>query len=105
MSGGSGKRGSMITEKTRARAEALNPRERRRLRRNLIMWEGRLERAIDSLNYQREERALPKKDRMGEKSAATCDKYIKYAEEGVEECRAKLRKAKDEVNAALGTSL
>lgn len=80
----------MITEETRRRAEAINPRERKRLRRNVIMWEGRLQRVQDSLDYAKE---------IGDKE------YAAQLEADVAECQTKLRKALDEVNAALGTDL
>lgn len=94
-----------ITARQRRMADALPHREKRRLRRNLIMWEGRLERSVDHLTFLLEERKLPKKDRMLERSAKEVDEEIERAEYDVAECRAKLRKAKDQINAAIGTRL
>lgn len=94
-----------ITDTQRKRAAALPHREKRRLRRNFIMWEGRLERGLEFLNYLLEERKLPKRDRLMEKSASDMDNDIAAAKADIKECHEKLQKAADEINEALGSNV
>ncbi len=94
-----------ITAAMRKRAEAIPHREKKRLRRNFLMWEGRLERSMDHLNYLQDERKLPKQARMFEKSAKQLDESIEDAKNNVIECHGRLQRATDEINDALGSNV
>lgn len=88
---------SNITPDVRRRAEALPPRERKRLRRNYLIWEGRLDRALDSLKHV--------KLCIAEGEGELYEGELAGCEQTVKDCRAGLAKATKQINDALGTTL
>lgn len=78
--------------------KSITPRERKRLRRNVLIWQGRLDRAGEMRDFYLEDvgdRSLSKEDR------SYARKRLKETEADQTDCREKLAEAEAELFAAM----